>query len=104
VFLQTVWDTIRSLKPKQLVDDEHVWRELVDRFQEYFAGGMGAEAVEDLIDRLDMTEEEQNLKEVIAVAKSYGASDVRVFGSIARGNITETSDVDLLVRFEPAAP
>ncbi|MDQ6855414.1 MAG: DNA-directed RNA polymerase subunit beta' [Actinomycetota bacterium] len=68
-FLQTVWDTIRSLKPKQLVDDEHVWRELVDRFQEYFAGGMGAEAVEDLIDRLDMTEEEQNLKEVIAVAK-----------------------------------
>src|SRR3982075_2291577 len=68
-FLQSVWDTIRSLKPKQLVDDEHVWREIVDRYQEYFAGGMGAEAVEDLIDRLDLDLEEVSLKEVIAVAK-----------------------------------
>src|SRR5439155_528981 len=68
-FLQTVWDTIRGLAPKQLVDDEQVWRELVDRYQEYFAGGMGAEAVEDLISRLDMDLEELSLKEVIAVAK-----------------------------------
>src|SRR2546423_1046117 len=68
-FLQSVWDTIRSLKPKQLVDDEHVWREIVDRYQEYFAGGMGAEAVEDLIDRLDLDLEEGSLTEVIAVAK-----------------------------------
>src|ERR671919_2384241 len=68
-FLQTVWDTIRGLAPKQLVDDEQVWRDLVDRYQEYFAGGMGAEAVEDLISRLDLSEEEQTLKEVIATAK-----------------------------------
>src|SRR5216110_2388783 len=68
-FLQSVWDTIRGLAPKQLVDDEHVWREIVDRYQEYFAGGMGAEAVEDLIDRLDLDLEEVSLKEVIAVAK-----------------------------------
>src|SRR5947209_7394404 len=53
----------------KLVDDEHVWREIVDRYQEYFAGGMGAEAVEDLIDRLDLDLEEVSLKEVIAVAK-----------------------------------
>ena len=46
-----------------------MWREIVDRYQEYFAGGMGAEAVEDLIDRLDLDLEEVSLKEVIAVAK-----------------------------------
>ena len=56
--LESVWDTFRALAPKQLVDDEHVWRELVDRYQEYFAGGMGAEAVKDLIDRLDLDVEE----------------------------------------------
>jgi predicted nucleotidyltransferase len=39
--------------------------------------------------------------EILAVAKRYGASDVRIFGSVARGEATETSDVDLLVRFEP---
>ena len=57
------------MKPKQLVDDERVWRELQDRFQEYFAGGMGAEAVKDLVSRLDLDEEEVSLKEVIATAK-----------------------------------
>ena len=40
-------------------------------------------------------------EEILAVAKRYGASDVRIFGSVARGDATETSDVDLLVRFEP---
>ena len=68
-FLKTVWDTFRGLTPKQLVDDERVWREIVDRYQEFFAGGMGAEAVEDLISRLDLDAEEENLKEVIATAK-----------------------------------
>ena len=67
--LRLVWDTFRALKPKQLVDDERVWRELQDRFQEYFAGGMGAEAVKDLVSRLDLQVEEVSLKEVIATAK-----------------------------------
>jgi len=67
--LKTVWTTFEKLAPKQLVDDERVWREIVDRYQEYFTGGMGAEAVKDLISRLDMPEEETHLKEVIATSK-----------------------------------
>lgn len=39
--------------------------------------------------------------EIIAVAKRYGASDIRLFGSLARGDANEDSDVDLIVRFEP---
>lgn len=39
--------------------------------------------------------------EIIALARRYGASDIRIFGSVARGDTTDTSDVDLLVRFEP---
>jgi predicted nucleotidyltransferase len=38
--------------------------------------------------------------EIIAVAKRYGASDLRIFGSVARGEAGESSDVDFLVRFE----
>ena len=68
-FLKSVYDGIRTLKPKQLVDDERIWRELRDRFGDYFEGGMGAEAVKSLIGRLDLTEEEGILKEVIATAK-----------------------------------
>jgi uncharacterized protein len=40
-------------------------------------------------------------EEIIAMAARYGAADLRIFGSIARGDATETSDVDFLVRFEP---
>ena len=67
--LQLVWDTFKSMKPKQLVDDERVWRDLIDRYSEYFAGGMGAEAVKDLVARLDLDAEEIELREVIETAK-----------------------------------
>lgn len=39
--------------------------------------------------------------EILAIARRNGAHGVRVFGSVARGDTTETSDLDLLVRFEP---
>ena len=68
-FLKTVWDTFRSLTPKQLIDDERVWRDLRDRYEEYFSGGMGAEAIKDLISRIDMEAEEAFLKETIITSK-----------------------------------
>jgi predicted nucleotidyltransferase len=39
--------------------------------------------------------------EIIEVARARGASHVRVFGSVARGDATESSDVDFLVDLEP---
>ena len=38
---------------------------------------------------------------IIRLAKCYGAHDVRLFGSLARGDATAASDVDLVVRFDP---
>src|SRR5579871_2647371 len=39
--------------------------------------------------------------EILRVAKNHGAGSVRVFGSVARGEATENSDLDLLVSREP---
>ena len=39
--------------------------------------------------------------EVLSVCELHGATDVRVFGSTARGHDTLDSDIDLLVRFTP---
>ena len=39
--------------------------------------------------------------EIIALAKQYGAENVRVFGSVARGDATPKSDVDFLVSAQP---
>ncbi len=44
-----------------------------------------------------------NRQRIIDVAARHHASDVRVFGSAARGTDTATSDLDLLVRFEPSS-
>jgi hypothetical protein len=37
---------------------------------------------------------------ILQIAQRHGAHDVRLFGSIARGDNTRDSDVDILVRFE----
>jgi predicted nucleotidyltransferase len=39
--------------------------------------------------------------EILRLAARYGASNLRVFGSVARGDASSVSDVDLLVEFEP---
>lgn len=39
--------------------------------------------------------------EILRVAARHGAHNVRVFGSVARGEAGEGSDVDLLVDLEP---
>lgn len=40
-------------------------------------------------------------EEVVRVAARHGAHDLRVFGSVARGNAGPDSDVDLLATLEP---
>jgi predicted nucleotidyltransferase len=40
-------------------------------------------------------------EEIIALASRYGASNIRIFGSVARGDSTDASDLDLIVRLEP---
>jgi predicted nucleotidyltransferase len=39
--------------------------------------------------------------DILLIAAKYGASNVRVFGSVARGEADEQSDIDLLVDLEP---
>lgn len=44
---------------------------------------------------------EQKRELVLETAANYGAYDVRVFGSVARGEADGASDIDLLVKLEP---
>jgi len=40
-------------------------------------------------------------EDILRIAAKHGARNVRVFGSIARGEADEISDLDLLVEMEP---
>jgi uncharacterized protein len=44
---------------------------------------------------------ERHRADIRRIAAQYGASDVRVFGSVARGEADEDSDIDLVVRMAP---
>jgi DNA-directed RNA polymerase subunit beta' len=67
--LEEVIDTFRKLEPKQLIGDEMLFRELHDRFGEYFKGSMGAEAVKELLANIDLTAELANLRDIISNGK-----------------------------------
>ena len=40
-------------------------------------------------------------EEVLCIAARYGAHNVRIFGSVARGDADRDSDLDVLVDMEP---
>jgi DNA-directed RNA polymerase subunit beta' len=63
--LQRTWDDFRSLHSRKIIDDELLWRELRDRYGDYFEGGTGADAIKALIDRIDFDEEEIKLRDAI---------------------------------------
>ena len=78
--MRQVWDLFREMKPKDVIADETVFRELKDRFGspfgfgEYFRGGMGAEAVRDLLEQVDLEDERESLEEEVKTAKGQKQS------------------------------
>ena len=43
---------------------------------------------------------EENRENILAIAAKHGAFNVRVFGSVARGEDTPDSDIDLLIDYD----
>jgi DNA-directed RNA polymerase subunit beta' len=67
--LERVLEMFKNLSPKQLLADDHYYRDLRDRFGEYFSAGMGADAIKDLLLREDIEAEADRLREIIATSK-----------------------------------
>ncbi len=67
--LEEIWTTFTKLAPKQLIVDELLYRELQDRYGEYFEGAMGAESIKKLIENFDIDAEADSLRETIRNGK-----------------------------------
>lgn len=67
--LDEIWNTFVKLAPKQMIVDESIYNELVDRYEDYFTGGMGAEAIQTLIRSFDLEAEAEALREIIRDGK-----------------------------------
>jgi len=42
----------------------------------------------------------ENRDEILEIAAKHGAFNVRIFGSVARGQSTNESDIDLLIEYD----
>jgi DNA-directed RNA polymerase subunit beta' len=78
--MRQVWELFQTMEPKQVIADETLFRELKDRFGspfgwgEYFRGGMGAEAVRDLLQQVDLDSEREELEDQVKTAKGQKQS------------------------------
>ena len=59
------FDTFEGMHSRMIIEDEVLYREMEFRYGEYFEGGMGADAILNLIDRMDLDEEEVKMREMI---------------------------------------
>ncbi len=50
VMARRALDELKDLHARKIIEDELLWRELSDRYGDYFEGGMGAESISQLID------------------------------------------------------
>ena len=73
--MRNVWELFKTMEPKQIEHDEATFRELKERFGspygfgEYFRGGMGAEAVRDLLQQVDLEAERVELEDQVKTGK-----------------------------------
>jgi DNA-directed RNA polymerase subunit beta' len=67
--LDEMLDTFKKLEPKQLIDRDILFRDMRDRWGDFFTGGMGAEAIRDLLERADLEQEGAQLKQTISDSK-----------------------------------
>src|SRR4051812_5719737 len=78
--MRNVWELFQTMEPKQVIADETLFRELKDRFGspfgfgEYFRGNMGAEAVRDLLQQVDLDAEREELEDQVKTAKGQKQS------------------------------
>jgi DNA-directed RNA polymerase subunit beta' len=63
--LEQVWDRFKNLKVADLEGDELLYRQLVDRYGNYFKGSMGAAAIQKRLESFDLEAEADSLREII---------------------------------------
>ncbi|MGH3441077.1 MAG: DNA-directed RNA polymerase subunit beta' [Nitriliruptorales bacterium] len=67
--LDEMLDTFKKLAPKQLIDRDILFRDMRDRWGDFFTGGMGADAIRDLLERHDLDADAEELKGLIVDSK-----------------------------------
>ena len=104
--LNAVFDKFKKLKPGDIIDDVDLWREMQDRYEDYFEGCMGAEAVKKRLQSLDLEAIAAQLKEEIKDAseqkKTKALKRLKVVNAfLTTGNKPEAMVLDVIPVIPP---
>ena len=99
------YETLMRIEPKMLISDETLYRELRLNYRDYFRGGMGAEAVRDLLGDVDLEAAAEELREIIATGKGQkrakAVKRLKVIEAFIRSNNNPT---DMILDVIPVIP
>ncbi len=78
--LRELWAAFKAIKKGDIITDETLFREMKEKFGSpfgygvYFRGGMGAEAIRELLGAVDLETEAKSLREIIKTSKGQKLS------------------------------
>ena len=104
--VDAVFDKFKKLKPGDMVDDVDLWREMQDRYGDYFDGCMGAEAIKKRLQSLDLETISKELREEIKDAseqrKTKALKRLKVVNAFrTTGNQPEAMELDVIPVIPP---
>ena len=99
------FEAFMKVEPKQLIPDEGLYREMRLNYSEYFKGGMGAEAVRDLLTSIDLEKVGEELRETIATGKGQKRAKAIKRLKVVDAFVKSTNDpADMILDVVPVIP
>ena len=99
------FDEFMKLQVKDLVADEELFREMRKHYSMYFEGGMGAEAIRDLLDSMDLNKLAEELRVVVEEGKGQkrakAVKRLQVIDAFLKGG---TSPANMILDVVPVIP
>ncbi|MFM8943920.1 MAG: DNA-directed RNA polymerase subunit beta' [Actinomycetota bacterium] len=104
--LDAVLAAFKSIKIKQLVADDAVYRSLRERYGDYFDGGMGAEAIKRLLADLPLEDEAAMLREQIANLPARSAKRTKAIKrlKVIKNFLGDNSPLGMVLDAVPVIP
>lgn len=104
--LSAVFDRFKTLKPGDMEGDVDLWREMEDRYGDYFEGCMGAEAIKKRLQAFDLEAASKQLREEIDTGsgqrKARALKRLKVVNAfLVTGNKPEAMVLDVIPVIPP---
>ncbi|MFT8987232.1 MAG: DNA-directed RNA polymerase subunit beta' [Bifidobacterium psychraerophilum] len=104
--LSAVFDRFKNLKPGDMEGDVDLWREMEDRYGDYFEGCMGAEAIKKRLQSFDLEASSKQLREEIETGsgqrKARALKRLKVVNAfLSTGNRPEAMVLDVVPVIPP---